>query len=196
MKNFVIAASLVAIALIIYWLYPRQDPQQEQFVTQSTIVIKQLAGGLKKELVAAISNNGIPEAIQTCKIQAPIITAQSHADSPLTIRRTSLRVRNPANAPDAWEQSVLEKFEQQLTQGTPIEQLTFAEITNPDGVKQRRFMRAIPTQDICLNCHGAPDHLTPDVKSILNSEYPDDRATGFAIGDIRGAFSVSQTIKN
>ncbi len=196
MKFILLVASALIIAAVFYFYVPRHDPQQEQFVAQSAELIKQLGGGLKKELGTAISQHGVPAAIQTCKIQAPIITAQTHADSPLTIRRTSLKLRNLNNAPDAWEINVLNKFEQQLAQGTPIEQLTFADVTETNGRKQRRFMRAIGTQDVCLNCHGAEQNLTADVKSILNSEYPDDLATGFAIGDIRGAFSVSQTIEN
>ena len=196
MKFILLAASAIIIAAVFYFYVPRPDPQQEQFVAQSAELIKQLGGGLKKELGTAISKHGVPAAIQTCKIQAPIITAQSHADSPLTIRRTSLKLRNLNNAPDAWEINVLNKFEQQLAQGTPMEQLVFAEVTEQNGKKQRRFMRAIPTQDVCLNCHGEEKNLSADVKSMLNSEYPDDLATGFALGEIRGAFSVSQTIEN
>ena len=196
MKLIIFGVCVVIIAAALYLYLPRQDKQQEQFVVQSSALIKQLAGGLKKELVTAVSEHGVPAAIQTCKIQAPIITAQSHADSALTIRRTSLKLRNPANAPDAWEMKVLQKFELQLAQGTPVEQLTYSEITNQGDKKMRRFMRAIPTQDICLNCHGEVQNLSPDVKNMLNNEYPNDLAIGFAAGEIRGAFSVSQTIKN
>ena len=196
MKFILLAASAIIIAAVFHFYVPRPDPQQEQFVAQSAELIQQLGGGLKKELGTAISQHGVPAAIQTCKIQAPIITAQSHADSPLTIRRTSLKLRNLNNAPDAWEINVLNTFEQQLAQGTPMEQLVFAEVTEHNGIKQRRFMRAIPTQDVCLNCHGAEQNLSADVKNMLNSEYPDDLATGFALGEIRGAFSVAQTIEN
>lgn len=196
MKIIILCVSAIVIAAAVYFFMPRQDQQQEQFVAQSSSLIKQLATSLKKELSTAISKDGVPAAIQTCNIQAPILTAQVHADSPLSIRRTSLKWRNPANTPDAWEQSVLQKFEQQLAQGTPIEQLTFSEVTEENGKRSRRFMRAIPTQGVCLNCHGDEKNLPPDVKSVLNNEYPDDLATGFAVGEIRGAFSVSQVIDN
>lgn len=196
MKVLILCVSAIVIAAAVYFFMPRQDQQQEHFVVQSSSLIKQLATSLKKELGTAISKHGVPAAIQTCNIQAPILTAQAHADSALRIRRTSLKWRNPANTPDAWEQSILQKFEQQLAQGTPIEQLTFSAVTEENGKSLRRFMRAIPTQDVCLNCHGDEKNLSPDVKSVLNNEYPDDRATGFAAGEIRGAFSVSQVIDN
>ena len=110
MKFILLTASAIIIAAAFYFYVPRPDPQQEQFVAQSADLIKQLGGGLKKELGMAISKNGVPAAIQTCKIQAPIITAQTHADSPLMIRRTSLKLRNLTNAPDAWEIKVLNQF--------------------------------------------------------------------------------------
>ena len=196
MKLLIFSVSAIIIAAALYLYLPRQDKQQEQFVAQSSVLIKHLATSLKQELGSAIKKHGVPAAIQTCNIQAPILTAQSHADSPLTIRRTSLKLRNRTNAPDAWEVSVLNKFEQQLAQGTPIDQLIFSEVISNNEKKVRRFMRAIPTQGVCLSCHGDEMTLSTEVKNMLNKEYPNDLATGFAVGDIRGAFSVSQPIEN
>lgn len=196
MKLLILCVSAIIIAATLYLYLPRQDQQQEQFVTQSSALIKQLATSLKQELSTAIKKHGVPAAIQTCNIQAPILTAQSHADSSLTIRRTSLKLRNRTNAPDAWEMGVLNNFERQLAQDTPIDQLTFTEVTNDNGNKVRRHMRAIPTQGVCLSCHGDEKTLSTEVKNMLNKEYPNDLATGFAVGDIRGAFSVSQPIDN
>ena len=196
MKILLILISALIIAAAIYFYKIEKNKQQEQFVAESSQLIKQLATGLKQELSKAIEKHGVAAAIQTCNIQAPIVTAQTHADSPLSIRRTSLKWRNPANAPDDWERGILEKFEQQLAQGTAIEQLTYTSITNENGKKILRFMRAIPTNPICLNCHGSENNLTAEVQNMLNKEYPNDQAIGFAVGDIRGAFSVSQTLDN
>ena len=196
MKILLILIGAIIIATTVYFFAMRNDKQQEQFVAESSHIIKQLATSLKKELSKTIEKHGVPAAIQTCNIQAPILTAQAHATSPLTIRRTSLKWRNSANAPDDWEQSVLKKFEQQLAQGTTIEQLNYTAVTQENGKETLRYMRAIPTQAVCLNCHGSEKNLTSEVKNMLNKEYPNDHAIGFAIGDIRGAFSISETLDN
>ena len=49
-------------------------------------------------------------------------------------------------------------------------------------------MKAIPTQEICLQCHG--ENLHGEVVEQLANHYPHDQATGFAVGDIRGAFTI------
>ena len=195
MKILLVLISALIIAAAFYFYTIDQNKQQEQFVAESSQLIKQLATNLKQELSKAIGKHGVPAAIETCNIQAPIITAQTHAASPLVIRRTSLKWRNAANAPDDWEQSVLKEFQQQLAQGVAIEQLTYTAKTQESGKETLRYMRAIPTQAVCLNCHGSEKNLTPEVKNMLNKEYPNDHATGFAVGDIRGAFSVSQTLE-
>ncbi len=39
---------------------------------------------------------------------------------------------------------------------------------------------------ICKQCHGA--RIKPDVKARLQALYPEDEATGFKKGELRGIF--------
>ena len=48
--------------------------------------------------------------------------------------------------------------------------------------------------DVCLKCHGDAESLAPEVSDRLAELYPDDRATGFAMGDLRGAFVVERMV--
>jgi len=169
--------------------------QREEFISASSKLIKSLSLNLKKELSAALQQKGVPTTIQTCKTLAPTLTNDVNNNTPLYIRRTSLKWRNPANTPDEWEQKVLSKFEEQFLLGTPIEKLTFTEVIQEGDSETYRHMRAIPIQAICLTCHGNEKILSSEVKSMLKKEYPNDLAVGFSVGEIRGAFSVSQTIQ-
>ena len=49
-------------------------------------------------------------------------------------------------------------------------------------------MRAIPTEALCLTCHG--ETLAPELAAAIAREYPNDQATGFKLGELRGAFRV------
>ena len=49
-------------------------------------------------------------------------------------------------------------------------------------------MKAIPTGDVCLMCHG--EHIAPDVHEKIKSLYPKDLATGYERGELRGAFTI------
>jgi len=108
------------------------------------------------------------------------------------VGRTSLKVRNPNNAPDAWERRVLEEFEARKARGEDVRKLEHAEIVAVNGKKRFRYMKAIPTGKICLKCHGAK--LDPAVAQTLEQFYPQDKARGFRVGDIRGAFTITQPL--
>ena len=67
----------------------------------------------------------------------------------------------------------------------------FEEVKTEQG-NSFRFMKAIPTGQVCLDCHG--DKIDPKVATKLITTYPEDKAIGFKLGDIRGAFTITQPI--
>ena len=157
---------------------------------ESRIVVGDFMLLLKTELKAAMKEGGPTNAIQVCKNKAPAIAAEMSEKHGWRVARTSLKLRNPHNAPDAWENNVLQEFEKRKTAGEEVKTLEYAEIVKIDGKKQFRYMKAIPTGEVCLQCHGSD--IKPDVAATLNNFYPKDQATGFKQGDIRGAFTVTQ----
>jgi hypothetical protein len=58
------------------------------------------------------------------------------------------------------------------------------------GGRVFRCMKAIPTAELCITCHGS--NLDPAIAATLAEFYPANRATRFAVGDIRGAFTIEQ----
>ncbi len=147
---------------------------------------------LKGELQAAMKEGGPMAAIQVCNERAPEIAANMSAESGYTLRRTSLKPR--ATAPTDWERAVLEDFESRKASGTPVAEIAWHNVTKVDGEKQLRFMKAIGTEGVCLNCHG--QNLDPKLKAEIDRLYPNDQATGFEKGDIRGAFSITAALED
>ena len=152
----------------------------------------QLARVLMSELSAALKEGGPPQAVSVCRDRAPAIATEVSAQSGMEVRRTALRVRNPANAPDAWESEVLKEFEARISKAEDPSLLERAEIVERDGRKVVRYMKAIPTGEPCLKCHG-PD-LEPALQAKIKELYPADQATGFKKGDLRGAFTVRKEL--
>ncbi len=68
-----------------------------------------------------------------------------------------------------------------------------SEVADVGGVPTFRYMKAIPTAEPCLTCHGV--NVAEPVKAKLAQLYPQDQATGFKAGDIRGAFTISKPLK-
>jgi hypothetical protein len=70
--------------------------------------------------------------------------------------------------------------------------MAYAEVVEKDGSKQFRFMKAIPTGEVCLACHGSS--IAPAIAATLDEAYPDDQARGYKLGDVRGAFTLSKPL--
>ncbi|MCC6201838.1 MAG: DUF3365 domain-containing protein [Gammaproteobacteria bacterium] len=158
---------------------------------------RQVATSVPPKLLAMLSTEiakGGPEgAIAVCKEQAPRLAQEAAAASGWNIRRVSLRNRNPQAVPDAWERAALEEFDRRAAAGENPAALEKAELVTEEGRQMMRYMKALPTQELCLACHGPADKVTPAVSAQLKSLYPDDRAVGFAVGEIRGAMTIRKT---
>jgi len=160
----------------------------EQFTQQSQAAIKEFAGTLKGSLVAAMKSGGPIEAITVCNQVAPAIAAGLSEKYGMDIARTSLKVRNPNNVADAWENDILQQFEARKEQGEGVKTLFVSESITQAGNHEMRMMKAIPTGKVCLTCHGS--NIEPSIQKSINELYPNDQATGFKLGDIRGAFTI------
>jgi len=187
MKKLVLGMSLALLASGSY------SDQQAGTFTQSAAAkaaVQELAGALQSELKSAIQDGGPVSAIVVCNAKAMLITQQVSDEQGLHISRVSLKNRNPANRPNEWQTAVLEDFERQKAEGKDVGSLDWSDTVAVEGGREFRFMKAIPTGDVCLLCHGA--QLAPGVSEVLAELYPADKAIGFAMGDIRGAFVVTQ----
>ena len=189
---------LLGLCLLILALDCSSDQQAntstEAEVAAAKAAIKEFAGALQTELKTAMKAGGPIAAIGVCNTQAMPITAQVSADRGMALSRVSLKYRNPTNAANDWQSAVLEDFEQKKLAGKDITKLAWSETVKVDDGQEFRFMKAVPTGEVCLKCHGT--QIAPEVSQILASLYPEDRATGYKEGDIRGAFVVTQKLSN
>jgi len=184
--------TLLGLCLVMLAMDCGSDQQADSIQTEidkAKAAIMELAVALKTELKGAMQAGGLVAAIGVCNTQAMPITQKVASEQGLLLSRVSLKNRNPANLPNEWQNAVLEDFEQQKAAGKNIGSLVWSETVEVDGKQEFRFMKAIPADPVCLNCHGAD--LSPDVNQILADLYPLDRATGYRDGDIRGAFVVT-----
>lgn len=187
-KKFVrTTAILILLALPVSGI-----ARDDAAIAQAAALADQLQSELSKKLQAAMSAGGPVAAIPVCKLEAPAIAARLSVDG-WQVRRVGTRVRNPATGqPDAWEQTGLAQFARRLRAGeTPDSLSVTGRFVEPRGTRLR-WMRPILTGPLCLNCHGNVATQTPELRAALRRAYPQDAATGYAAGELRGAFSVSR----
>ena len=162
--------------------------QEDERLALSRDATAQLGQELSATLLSALGADGAVEAIGICSVEASPIAARLSELAGARVGRTALRIRNPDNAPDEAARDVMAAFARDLAGGATAPPEHFE--TRPDG--SARYMSAIVTQPLCVTCHGAG--IAPEVASAISEHYPADQATGFAVGDLRGAFIVEWPI--
>jgi nitrate reductase cytochrome c-type subunit len=134
---------------------------------------KELGETLLRELMQAMIQPPLGSAIKICQERAPAVAGEVSQKHGLKIGRTSFKLRNQANQPPEWAKSfVAEKTTEEVCVSLPDNQL---------GV-----LIPIQLQNTCLMCHGK--QISNDLKAVIVTHYPDDQATGFEEGDLRGYF--------
>ena len=149
-----------------------------------------LGGTLKRQIEAG----GIESAIGVCKQVAPALAAQ-YSDENRIVKRVSLKPRNQdLGTPDHWEKMILEGFDQAQAAGVPATDMEVTGYREDSEGRWFRYMKAIPAQAMCLKCHGTDQDISSGIKALLKAEYPQDKATGYSVGQIRGAISIRQRV--
>lgn len=132
---------------------------------------------LSGALMDAMASGGPAAAITVCKTKAPEIAEEVSRLHDLRIGRTGVRLRNLNNTAPGWAAKMTEDM---------IDNPQFVSLSNGGSAA----LLPIKMQAMCLMCHGPEEQLVPEIKTKLSELYPDDRATGFQEGELRGWFWI------
>ena len=181
-------ALFAALALVILALPAiAADPPEAE---QARTVASQVLGETKSVLEAALQGGKPVAALRVCASVAQSI-ARRHEREGWRVRRVSERVRNPADSPSVDESSVLRAWQDEQRAGRLSPAAEHLKVVTEGGRRYLSYMKPIfIAGPVCLQCHGVPDELAPGVADALKELYPHDQATGYAVGDLRGAVSV------
>jgi hypothetical protein len=164
------------------------DRRVQTALTEARVAARELAAHLKELLRQELGRGGFEGAIAVCAEVAQTRTAEYRESFKNDIRRVSLRRRNPANEPDVYERRVLESFDRLPVESRP--EAEHWEVVSEDGRESLRYLKPLVASAMCLTCHGPREEIPSQVSAALAEHYPDDQATGFDVGDVRGAVTV------
>jgi hypothetical protein len=177
----------IPFGVLLFWSCESSFEKEETLApTVGNVELgKEIAGksflALSTTLQSVMQTEGPVAAIQYCNVHAiPLIDSLSQAHDVL-IKRTSLRVRNPEDAPNQEEIGVLNEFQTIVSNGDiPVAKMV-----------GNSFYAPIFIQDGCLVCHGVPgEKLSYDLHTKILALYPSDAAFGYQAGDLRGMWSI------
>ena len=159
-------------------------PSPEELAKMDQALIGKFQTELQGRLKNAIKTGGPVGAIETCHIASPELEKKLSSQGVL-IRRVSDKPRNPAHQGDNFESGVLADWRTDIKNGkkpAPVQKVHEGKL---------RYMSPIMLgKGVCLMCHGPAKSLPPELKAKLKEKYPDDKALGYKLGELRGAFST------
>ena len=167
-------------------------PEEIQFIAPiGKKIASNLFSTLKGELKTAMDQGGVEQAITLCNLNAIQLTDSVALNSSfhVSIKRTSDRVRNPSNAPDPYEQLALDLFNELINSGDEWPEFYIQKITGEETV-QYNFYKPMKMDNLCLVCHGDNTTLAPNAMKLIDKLYPEDKATGYKLGDFRGLLRI------
>lgn len=187
----------IILFFLTFWLGCGEKPKPElteQIKNGLRADAKEFMGSLKSILVKEMQSNGIIAAVSVCSDTAQILTNNYGVKKGLYIKRVSFKNRNINNTPNSIESEALKMFEELKLKGELSESTEYFSTLEKDGVTSVVYLKPIIVQPPCLNCHGTVDQIGADVKIVINKKYPNDKATGYQIDDLRGAVSIQKTL--
>lgn len=143
---------------------------------------------LGKNLQHALQNGGVENAVEFCKINAMPLVDSLSEQFDAVIKRVSLKARNPNDKPNDLEKELLEAYAFQWKDSIPLK-------ANVQDLENNKYLFTKPIlvdNALCLSCHGTYENgLLKASDDFIKSKHPDDMATGYQIGDLRGIWSIT-----
>jgi hypothetical protein len=177
MTNAKVLVTVWAV-LVVAFCASGMASTQETGLARGAELLAPLKENLKLALMAGMQKGPL-NAISVCKDEAPAI-ADSLAVDDIQIGRTSHRLRNPANVAPEWVAPVLSAYLEEESDRAPR---VVSLANNREG-----YVEPITIKPMCLACHG--ETLASDVAAQIEMMYPEDEATGFKVGELRGVYWV------
>lgn len=191
--SILVPASAVEASAVSARLVTENSAEVTEVRRLGESAINRLAGSLLREVTVATAKGGPEGAVEVCHLKSLPITHGTVAGLPriTSVKRTSLKLRSPSNAPDAAEQQVLAHVDRLLTRGEPPPSLIVQRVEPANAAPEWRVYKPVAALPQCLQCHGDPAAQSETLRAKLKQYYPDDEAVGYKAGEWRGVIRVT-----
>lgn len=184
---------LIVLLLISSCENPRKSTKltDEQLknlaITEGDVISQVTQMVLASKLKKVVQEEGIPEALKYCNVNAfPIVDSLEDVHN-VKVKRASTNTRNPGDTPNNMERSVINDYSRQIDKGQTPEAVAILDEQNI-----HYFKPIVISAELCLKCHGQiGSDLLEKNHEIIKELYPNDNATGHKLGDLRGIWSIT-----
>lgn len=177
-RFFVIPLTLVSTLLLA------SPSAEDQIIAKGDQVSSALLQKLGGELKAQMQTSGPMGALHFCSQNALSLTEHIAKESNTSIKRVSINNRNPVNQASPREVTLLNEWEKLVKSSQPLPPYTLIK----EKSKTTYYIPLVINNEACLKCHG---NVEGDLAKAIKATYPEDKATGYKMGDLRGMIAVS-----
>jgi hypothetical protein len=165
--------------------------KQSRLITRGKTIAMFSFKALSLELTKALNEGGVKHAVNYCNLHASQLIDSLSMVYKVKIFRVSDKYMNPKDKPDDHEMTIINSYKTQLADGHEIQ--PHLETIGNDTVFYAPILILNP---LCLNCHGKPGStMEQENYDFIKSRYPDDRAFGYKLGDLRGMWKIVLSVK-
>lgn len=153
---------------------------------------KAIAGETQKllgsHLMQAVAQGGFTNALSVCSVKAMPLTRQVAGSNSVDIARVTHKARNPHDRANTNELALIRAYLTDLDSGNePLQPV----VKSTEDGQVTFYAPIILNNPLCLNCHGSPgSDIQPNTLAAIGRIYPEDEATGFKLGDLRGLWRI------
>jgi len=166
----------------------KNDPVKQQYLQRGKEITKATQTELLKNVSNAIQAAGPGFAIEFCNIRALALIDSLSKQNNCQIKRIAIKYRNPVDMPQT--ESEITQINQYYA--THQRGDTLQPVVHFIDDRIEYYQPILMAKKACLNCHGIPGtDISKKTLEKIKQCYPNDLATGFAIGDIRGAWKIT-----
>jgi len=161
--------------------------EKQTYIAKGKEIGKATVKKLGSNLMKHMKEGGPQQAIPFCNIKASTLTKEMADKYHVSIKRTSHKIRNKKNTPTEAENAIIKQYLASVTKEEKLKP-----IVKKDASGKVHFYAPIKLEGKCLACHGTVEkQVSLKTDSILKVLYPNDKATGFKIGDFRGIVNIT-----
>lgn len=187
---------LLTLFFIITWFYSCKNSTSHSsnasnnntdYEALGANITAQSQGAILSQLSHVMQTQGVEAALEYCNLNALNIMDSLSKKHKCQIRRTSLKLRNPANSPrNDDEVMLLQQFHEEYQQSKTLQ----SRLIERDG-RYIYYKPIIIMMETCLKCHGKPDtQISSATLAKIQKLYPNDQAIHYEMNDFRGMWIV------
>ena len=182
---------ILSISILLFSSCTKEDKLSDveikEYITKGKEIGQTTVELLGKNLMKHMKEGGPAQAIPFCNAKADPLTKSVAEKYGVSIKRTSHKIRGKENAPNEVELAIIKKYLTSMNNGEKLKPTI-----QKDEVGKVHFYSPIKVEKKCMSCHGVVGkEVTQKTDSILKVLYPNDQATGFKIGDLRGIVNIT-----